>query len=362
MSARRTIRGLAAIVTIVAIIGGVPLLLLAIAGSPIPPHLPGWQHLGALLTQRNDTGSVFVALVRDLTWLAWLTFSAALVTELQAAARGRLAPRLHLGGLQAAAARLAAIAALAFSAPTGVSLASAGAAGGVTLPAAIPGHDATAVRPAAAGAAVDASQADVVYTVQPGDCLWTIAEHYLGAGDLYPEIANLNIGHVMNDGVVFTNPSLIYPGWQLAIPVPGSPRPNRNRNLRRAEHWPSSRLSASTPGTTPRTRGSGPRIRRQAMRRAPARYRLRGPRAAGAIAHRPRPSRPARMSAGSRKARPPPCSRAEFWRAWRRCGAVSATGGGPAGGSRSRSTTGASNAPCAQQIRTTPATGLRRHP
>ena len=225
MSARRTVRGLAAIVTIVAIIGGVPLLLLAVGGSPIPAHLPGWDHLSAVLTQRDDTGSLFLALVRDLTWLAWLTFSVTLVVELQAAARGRLAPRLHLGGLQAAAARLAAIAALSFSAPTGVSLAPAGAANAMTLPAAVPGPDTAVVPPAAAPATVDASQADIVYTVQPGDCLWTIAAHYLGAGDLYPEIANLNIGHVMDDGVAFTNPSLIYPGWQLAIPGPAAAQP-----------------------------------------------------------------------------------------------------------------------------------------
>lgn len=226
MSARRMVRGLAAIVTIVAVIGGVPLLLLGLGGSPLPAHLPGWHHLSAVLTQRDDTGSVFLALVRELTWLAWLIFAVALVVELQAAVRGRLAPRLHLGGVQAAAARLAAIAALSFSAPTGVSFASAGAAGAMTLPAAIPSHHAVAVQPAAAPTKLAVSETQIAFiTVRPGDCLWTIAEHYLGAGDLYPEIANLNIGHVMDDGVVFTNPSLIYPGWQLAVPMPATATP-----------------------------------------------------------------------------------------------------------------------------------------
>ncbi len=229
MSARRTVRGLAATVTIVAIIGGIPLFLLGTGGSPIPAHLPGWHHLSAVLTQRDDTGSVFLALIRDLTWLAWLIFSVALVVELQAAARGRLAPRLHLGGVQAAAGRLAAIAALSFAAPTSVSFAAAGAASAVTLPAAVPGHDPVVAHPAAAPAEpaeLAASETQIEYvTVRPGDCLWTLADHYLRAGDLYPEIANLNIGHVMDDGVVFTNPSLIYPGWQLAIPVPATAQP-----------------------------------------------------------------------------------------------------------------------------------------
>jgi DNA-binding SARP family transcriptional activator len=220
------VRGLAAIAVIVAIIGGVPLLLLRIGGSPLPAHLPGWHQLGTVLTQRDDTGSVFLALVRDLTWLAWVVFSVALVVELQAVVRGRLAPRLHIGGIQGAAAKLAAIAALSFSAPTGLGVASAGAVSAVALPVTIPGHDAVAVRPAAAPATLAASETQVEYiTVQPGDCLWTLAEQYLGSGEEYPEIANLNIGHVMDDGVVFTNPSLIYPGWQLAIPVPAAAQP-----------------------------------------------------------------------------------------------------------------------------------------
>jgi DNA-binding SARP family transcriptional activator len=226
------VRGLAAIAVIVAIIGGVPLLLLRVAGSPVPAHLPGWHQLGTLLAQRDDTASLFLALVRDLTWIAWLIFTVALVAEAQAVARGRLAPRLHLGGIQGAAAKLAAIAALSFSTPAGFGIASAGAVNAVALPAAIPGHDAVAVRSAAtpataaAPATLSAGETQIEYiTVQPGDCLWTLAEHYLGAGEEYPEIANLNIGHVMDDGVVFTNPSLIYPGWQLAIPVPVTAQP-----------------------------------------------------------------------------------------------------------------------------------------
>ena len=55
-------------------------------------------------------------------------------------------------------------------------------------------------------------------TVRPGDCLWSIAQRYLGAGDRYPEIVRLNYGHDMSDGHVFTNPSLIEPGWQLFVP------------------------------------------------------------------------------------------------------------------------------------------------
>ena len=59
--------------------------------------------------------------------------------------------------------------------------------------------------------------------VRPGECLWTIAQRYLGEGDLYPEIVQLNIGHAMGDGQVFSNPGMIWPGWVLQLPATASP-------------------------------------------------------------------------------------------------------------------------------------------
>ena len=48
------------------------------------------------------------------------------------------------------------------------------------------------------------------YTVQPGDCLWTIAEQYYGSGSQYKKLAAAN--------PEITNPNLIYPGQVLTIP------------------------------------------------------------------------------------------------------------------------------------------------
>ncbi len=56
-------------------------------------------------------------------------------------------------------------------------------------------------------------------TVRPGDCLWTIARHYLGDGDRFGEIVQLNMGHEMASGQKFTDPSVIRPGWVLQIPA-----------------------------------------------------------------------------------------------------------------------------------------------
>lgn len=49
------------------------------------------------------------------------------------------------------------------------------------------------------------------YTVKSGDCLWRIAQKFLGKGSRYTEIYNLNRDKI-------SNPNLIYPGQVLRIP------------------------------------------------------------------------------------------------------------------------------------------------
>lgn len=56
------------------------------------------------------------------------------------------------------------------------------------------------------------------YIVQAGDCLWDIAARVYGDPLEWTTIARANLGHLMNDGRLFINPSLIYVGWQLQIP------------------------------------------------------------------------------------------------------------------------------------------------
>lgn len=49
------------------------------------------------------------------------------------------------------------------------------------------------------------------YTVKQGDTLWTIAKKYLGDGNRYTEIYNLNKNKI-------SNPNSIYPGQVLTLP------------------------------------------------------------------------------------------------------------------------------------------------
>jgi DNA-binding SARP family transcriptional activator len=236
-------------VTLIAAVVGLPLGLYLLGGDPLPHHVPAWHTVTTTLLHRDDTGAVFLGVVRDVSWVAWAAFTAAVAAEAQAALRGRRSPRLRLGGLQNAAGWLVALtmiafagqpaAALALAPPAAATAARAPAAAGLASPA-LHGASGTPAQDPPGGATASTAMTDPpppqlmstgsyqLVTVQPGDCLWTIAQTHLGNGDLYTEIAQLNLGHDMGGGVVFSNPSLIWPGWVLQVPAspdPAQPAP-----------------------------------------------------------------------------------------------------------------------------------------
>ena len=56
------------------------------------------------------------------------------------------------------------------------------------------------------------------YTVKEGDTLWTLAERYYKDGTKYKKIFNANKTESKGFHVI-ANPSKIYPGWVIKIPV-----------------------------------------------------------------------------------------------------------------------------------------------
>jgi DNA-binding SARP family transcriptional activator len=236
--ARSFATGLAALALLAAAVIGLPVVLYRFGGSPLPRHIASWHLIWAVLSRQND-GSLLLAIIRDCSWLAWLLFTVCVLAEAHAAILGHRPPHLRLGGIQGAAAHLIAFATLAFAAPSSITLSAitqsattssattlsaitpsgitpAGVAQpGITLSASVTG---TSGRPAGRATATTTR----VITVRPGDCLWSIAQRYLGSGDRYPEIVRLNYGHDMGHGLAFTNPALIEPGWQLFLPGRGT--------------------------------------------------------------------------------------------------------------------------------------------
>ena len=90
-------------------------------------------------------------------------------------------------------------------------------------------------------------------TVRPGDCLWTIAQQYLGNGDRYTEIVDLNLGHDMGHGQAFTDPSMIWPGWVLHLPARRGGQHRLAAPPRGADPAGTRRAAARTAGTRPAT-------------------------------------------------------------------------------------------------------------
>ena len=297
-------RGGTALVTLAVLVVGLPVALYKLGGDPLPQHVPAWSHITTLLLHR-DNGTVFLGAVRDISWIAWAAFTVAVVTEAQAALRGRRAPRLRLGGLQNSAGWLVALIVLAFGSQPAAVLASA-APSVVTVSAVRPAPPAAHPAGLPADYRTEASTADPaapqvmsmgfsqMVTIRSGDCLWSIAQRYLGNGDLFPEIVKLNFGHDMGGGQKFTDPSVIWPGWVLQLPASpagavvgrlarngradgGRHAGHHSRDPRFSHPHPAATAHASDrPAPLPRRRPTRPRLRRRARARRIACGRARG--------------------------------------------------------------------------------------
>lgn len=234
----RIVRGLLALLVLVASLAGVPSLLVAMGHYPTVADL-SWEQL--LLAP--DDGRVLLWLVTALGWVAWLLFT--VVTALDVAALlGRPSVRLPgLRWLQGVSATLL----VAVLLMLGANDHHGGASGAVPVVAtahAVPlpvvaqaapvslddhvAHEPVAngtaspdpgPNDAAAGPVEDAA-ALVEYTVVRGDDLWTLAQTHLGHGTHWRQIFDLNRELLGGD------PEHLEPGWVLRLPAPlGAPAP-----------------------------------------------------------------------------------------------------------------------------------------
>ncbi|TDD66994.1 hypothetical protein E1262_20440 [Jiangella aurantiaca] len=202
---RAVMRGLAALLGLAALVAGVPAVLWAAGGSPLPGEWPSPADIRAAAV-RPDDGSLFLALLIVAGWLGWGTFVLSLVVEVPAALRGRPAPRLPgLGAPQRMVAGLVA------------AVAAVGAGGQV---AAAPSTSLEPWEPAPPVTTdlLTAHQRAGMHVVVDGDTLWEIAGARLDDPLRYPEIVAASSATVQPDGRRLTDPDLIVPGWTLTLP------------------------------------------------------------------------------------------------------------------------------------------------
>jgi len=226
---RRFITGFGALIAIVAVLVGVPIVLVIAAGNPLPTG----AQLQSVITLTPDYGNTILLtkLLPCAGWVAWVLFAVPFLIELAATITGRPTKKrlpIFRGQQHVAAAMIAAVLVM-FAGGTMIGTAQpanaapAPAATVTSQPAETPAAAPAAPRapPAAetpAPAASTVTTKTVQHTVVPGDNLWSIAEQYYGDGTRDLDIFNASTATVQPDGQHLTNPNLLRPGWNLTVP------------------------------------------------------------------------------------------------------------------------------------------------
>ncbi|GAB3990998.1 LysM peptidoglycan-binding domain-containing protein [Nocardioides marmoraquaticus] len=248
-SLRDRLAGLAAALGLLAIVIGLPFVLVAIGANPLPSGVPSWDQVQTALTGPDD-GTLFLRAIALVAWLAWAFMALSVLVEVVAQLRGVQAPRLRgLPGLQlsqGAARSLVATAALLFIAAPAVL--QPGQPGTTPAAAAEPTHSAATATQGPLGTGAgdqtvfdrnlqagnqESDQAGQAgeqgdrgdrqrpatkpHPVGAGETLWSIARTHLDDGARYPEIVELNRDLLGDD------PGFLEVGWVLQVPDPDKP-------------------------------------------------------------------------------------------------------------------------------------------
>ena len=223
---RRWIRAVGALVVLLVLVVGVPVVLIRVAGWPLPGKMPDWGHVATMLRQNDIRAEVVLKAVALVVWVAWLQLAWATVWEfvvnVPAQSSGRRVPvpaPLVAAPVSAGVGRLvAAILAIGFLA---TSATPAAAARAPSLSGLQGRNPAAAVvvdqyQPAAAAATAAAATRSAVragaatWVVADTDSLWDIATVALGDGSHVDRIVQLN---------PTISPRRLHSGQHLVLPA-----------------------------------------------------------------------------------------------------------------------------------------------
>ncbi len=213
-------KGVLALAAIVALLVGIPCLLLRTGGYPGVSLLDAISD--PLASDSTKSEQLLAGILGIIAWFCWLQVACALIVEVTAAARGTVASRAPLlPGIQAAAARLVTATTLIVSslAPTAAAMAAPLAPVVAFEPVlAVSVHRApveSVNQPIETAAALS-----VTYTTSGRDTFWSIAESTMGDGLRWREVRDVNIGSVMADGARITSSTEeLAGGWDLQLPT-----------------------------------------------------------------------------------------------------------------------------------------------
>lgn len=236
-------RGVGALLALVVLLIGVPVLLAALSPVRLPSRGPTWDELVGAWT-RPDDGTVVWGIMTAAAWACWLIFALQVIASLIAMVRATELPAIRgLGWLQHGATTLVttALLVLTTSGPSlsvgagesavaaarlhpaatpgeGLGFVAARVVGGLEGNAAARTEERLAVAPAT-DPGPDVVDLHPTVTVRLGDTLWDLAERHLGSGHRYGEIVALNHGMPQADGLSLTDEHWIEAGWVLRLPM-----------------------------------------------------------------------------------------------------------------------------------------------
>lgn len=241
---RRILTGIAALIGLVALIIGMPLLLWAV--RDVGTLHVEWTFAGlwrALL--RPDDGTLFLAVVKLAGWITWAVLLTSIVMELTGRIRHVRVPNVRGLGLPQAIARVlvAAVAALFLTTNGHLPKLPVATAEPLPPPAPAAGAPAHAGQPSHARQPAHKQRSPQQYTVRKGDTLSQIALDKLGNAHRYPEIFKASRSIHQPGGRRLTNPDVIDIGWKLNLP-------GKSKTDRRDHSEAPSRSSSSTNATT----------------------------------------------------------------------------------------------------------------
>lgn len=227
-------KGVAAAAGAVALLIGVPLLLILLIGNPLPTTAPSRDWLTADVSAR-----LVINVLAVLVWIVWAHFVVCFLTEWRALRAGRMPDRVLMGGGSQQLARqlIAGLLLLTGGATIATGLTSAAMA-----QSAQPSQSGSSVSASVtpqAQASVNGSTGQVQATADQDhssarqlklgtvhvpdgrhhDTLWGIAERTLGDPTRWKEVFELNKGRIQPDGRKLVDADLIRPGWQLVLPA-----------------------------------------------------------------------------------------------------------------------------------------------
>ncbi|MFF7764163.1 LysM peptidoglycan-binding domain-containing protein [Streptomyces griseorubiginosus] len=176
------LRALTGLVLLIALVGGVPLALLAFG------HQPAELSDGLSLLLEQDDGTLWLVVLTCIGWAAWAAFAFSVLVEIVAVARRRSAPRIRgLGSMQSLAGFL--VGGIVLLAPTAASAATTTPAVAVTQT--VSGSHSTALA-APTSTATPSTDFPTHQVRSTTETPWDLAEQYLGNGQRWRDIAALN--------------------------------------------------------------------------------------------------------------------------------------------------------------------------